>query len=880
MKKIVFVAFLLIVLGTLSTQISERIFAQSYIVNAFIVVPSDWRRRIDSSTEQRYKQNFANAIEEAKQFYAKKLNGHTFFYDPNITVIDAPNPIGNVKLGEGIPHALATLGLQPEVRDAPYGRVYVFLLIGSSNRGAGALGREKDVQAGSTGGQVYLNHEQIEDYGSSNNKIKKIAVGGLIHELGHVFGLSYNGWAKAHPCSIISKDQCIKLPGLGTTIAYPPESEYLNSVMGVGLYGIDSPNVGFNNTIYNPEVQKIYKSPFINPNQDPPPPLESAVSTNATIASISPNPVRVGPEHSISGSGFGDRGVLIIKNSSSNLADYRINIWKDSEIRITVLDVPSQGSYTVSIVNPLGQEIASSQVVIQKTISPSLTPQSSPISSPSPTPISVSSFSPNPITVAQEATITGFGFGTIPGEIQFRNPKVAGYPLFEMTLFKKWTNTEIKFDMSSAGFSGKNWYVSVIAASGARIELFQAIEIVKASLPTPTSTPMPSTSTPTTNPTTNQSPSISPSPTLVPTSTPVVQTPTPSSSSTSVQKQACLNPPRNINIFNDICASPRKEDPKLGYAICNGKYPDCTPFQLVKRADGSLYCFDPSSGFIRDYATCPNDKNTSSPTPTPSGTASPSPSPTPTTSANPSSTILASPTVQSSAPLAPKKKKIVEMSINIVEAGLVMEVSPLTFNNPPSIRLPIEKGLSAYHVIILLKFDDDTSKSIPFTFRYKAAGSTNQIAPTPTPSIPTPVPATSGNCSGVCSGGRCMVDDLIDPNGICPSEQPTPTPASVSVPTPVPNSSILKSEGLGSCYTNPSYDSNICPSIFRPDKGGAGGQCGPENAGKSVDVPCQITCPNGNVAYGNTTSTCRTDGCYYNDSCYCDAVCASTGDQF
>lgn len=842
--------------------------AGDYKVKPYLIIPSNWKTRITPEKEAKYKENILNSLTAAQEYYRKKLSGLTFEYLRSVETINAPNSYPDDP-SDNIAGHLFNLGIKDfsaGANSVPGNFIYIVYIVGSGNETSAATCSVPCYETPNGASNLALiSHELLEKLGSdaeiypsSPITKKRFAQGVVAHELGHTFNLVFSGWAIAHPCSIISKGECNKQASSGT---YPPEYEYSKGLMGIGYQFFPESNL--NNTIFNPEIQKIFQSPFIiNPNKNPAPtpePLKTNVLVStAKIDSFGPNPIAPGSILTIKGSGLGKSSVFTggwkaLENILGSGIDLSLENWTDNEVTLRVkssYEYPTK--WLIYLAKPDGERVDLPEpLIIQGTKINNITPSTS--SSPKPAPSNI--------------------IGELPCQ----------------ELFTKGICVEGDRCPTGSNSTGSFCSLSQICCSGKTS--------ISTSTPTP---PTPTPSSPSPNPTVSAEPLVFASGTPISTPTPPPPSPSP---------QACLNPPRSINDLNNLCPSPKKEDPKLGYAICNGKYPDCSPGVLVKRNDGSLYCFNQSAGFITDFASCPPTPTPPPPTPktspSPSATPISTPTPTPPTPAqqnplstqNPSAspTVIPTPTTTSSGPATVqptsaavaqvKKRKISKILINVVEDNSVMEVSPLTFNSPPSIRLPVEKELSIYHVVVIIQFEDGINpKTIPFTFYYKS--STGSSGSKVEKSIPTPTPdQPSGNCTGVCEGGKCVVDgDSIDPSAYCPPASSAGSSSTVvedsGKTTQNPNFSILKSEGLGSCYTNPSYDSNICPSIFRPDKGGAGGQCGPENAGKTVNVPCQITCPDGNIAYGNTVSTCRADGCYYNDSCSCDAVCTNTESLF
>lgn len=754
-----------------------------FIVNPVIVIPSDWRSRISPATEQRYKQNFLNTLEDVKQFYVKKLHGHTFIYDTNVGIINARGTMKDIPSAKTVPDMLPLLG----VNDAPYGHIYVFVLIGSGNRNAQGGSRDPYASNGNGGsGQVYLGHEQIEEMGSSDHKTRTLAIGTLAHELGHALGLTYGGWADAHPCSVISKDNCINMPGLGTTIAYPPESEYLKSIIGVGFYNMDSPDVGFDDSIYNPEVQKLYKTPFINPNGDPPPPLENITLvtpvTLGKITYVSPNPVAIGQELVISGSGFGNKpaGVEFSEASTNvrSITKYELKSWTDSEIRVTLLEGLSYlNLYNVVVTTYSGLRITSPQSL---TVNPKASPGK------------ITQISPNMVAAGDEITIKGSGFGDKTGGIQFTE---AGTPSnFPFTIkygITKWTDSEVKIVLLEE-LKKFPATISVLTASGEKIISFQSLH--------------PKTSTP----------SPSPKPQI----TQVLPNPIPYKN-TTIQVLGSGFGDKPIGVRFDNFSSPY---PAVGFDIKSYTDSEIKIFvsEFPKRVGDWIFSvdngsFQPATAKLNiDYTeTSTPTPSPQSPSPSPSiSTQTPSPSPLAITQIRisnykdfrdnlPSDDGSATQTFNSPssgviiwkkstinpnlpiyiAPMNPdgSNAPILEISLSngqqlqvpnssfTVQAKVIRKIVKIVINGQEvssnfgqsfSIHLPGVEGIEGtYEIPVIITYNDGSIKALPFKFHYAPVAA--PIVPSPESISPSPQAQTLvPTCGSAYPGGSCSVNEV------------------------------------------------------------------------------------------------------------------------
>lgn len=231
----------------------------AYAVEAVILIPSDWREKISEEQLNNYKKNAYETLTYVRNWYSDKLNGYTFtLRNSSIDVIYAQRPLEYEKQTID-PRTMYDLFQKVDgfnevkVDDKT---VEVVWLIGTGT---------EDVTAVASTFYVIMNENSLSSFDEEKNKNESL--GTLAHELGHTFGLVSAGWAKVHPCAELLEDDC--LPGAPRPL--PKFEDMKNDVMSNGgVYQF--PNTGFSNSIHNPEIWKLFQSPFINPNHDSIPP--------------------------------------------------------------------------------------------------------------------------------------------------------------------------------------------------------------------------------------------------------------------------------------------------------------------------------------------------------------------------------------------------------------------------------------------------------------------------------------------------------------------------------------------------------------------------------------------------------------------------------
>ncbi len=337
-----------------------KVNAAGYFVKPILVIPADWKDKITSDIiENAYKPAILKGMTQAQQFYAAKLNGHTFNFLNNVSVIYSSNRTNL----EGICCATDVLRRLDVLPTPPNGEIDIAFVVGSADKNSAAYANDSAVPR--TQDIAAINHNALEALASDNTTLINDGVDAIAHELGHTFGLTNAGWGGAHPCSISDPSQYI--PSIQQSskkgdIELPPATEWTGSVMGYGSIPL-FPNTSFDNSFWNPEIQRIYKSVFINPNGDTAP--NPSNPTPSLITGLSPSQVVLGSSFEINGSGFGnDKGSVILSNpyiSQDDLPTIQITDWSAKNIKVSVAPgshpQTRQTEWTVTVVTSSGQHI-------------------------------------------------------------------------------------------------------------------------------------------------------------------------------------------------------------------------------------------------------------------------------------------------------------------------------------------------------------------------------------------------------------------------------------------------------------------------------------------------------------------------------------------
>lgn len=297
--------------------------AQENAVKPAIYIPADWNKEEVKTKIPEYKEEILKALKVLQKWYAQRLNGKTFRINEEVDVVFS-NEIGENKPNL-VEDAFYSTGGD---KILPFNSSYVRVVF--------VVGRNGIATGGP--GFAFLSYSDLLLL--AENQIKDSMLGLIGHELGHSFGLVFAGWAMAHPCTVSTENECKK----GAPPDLPSSEESREAIMGIGWPSF--PNVKFNNSTFNPEVWKIYQSPFINSQNDPaPPPLTSVkLIPKVKIERVNPPAVGRGEVLEIYGTNFGStRGVLgsvIFMNVSYGSGfiqnDNEILEWTDGLIRVIV----------------------------------------------------------------------------------------------------------------------------------------------------------------------------------------------------------------------------------------------------------------------------------------------------------------------------------------------------------------------------------------------------------------------------------------------------------------------------------------------------------------------------------------------------------------
>lgn len=329
--------FILIVVG-IFIFVPETVQAQqSYVVRSYIVVPPKLRGPQSTAKIESYKPLIMDATKQVQEMFKKLLNGKTFQMHAEVQAIDGliapslPPPPGTPPIDE-------LLFFDKTVKNHPPGFVHIYWILGTSGgpRYGGSLERSLDK------GRALMRHEDLLNLAGSDQNKKKDTLYTLAHELGHAFGGVYAGYAKGHSCSSVSKDEC------EANAPRPlPSSDEWESIMGYAAPYQLFPNLKFNNSIHNPEIVALYRSPFINPHKNPAPtPISRPYTPNSSYFSLKGDlKIRVGEVLTIPSKDFAPRkgneefyfiDALIKNPSPLSTNSYSIISWDNQFIRIQI----------------------------------------------------------------------------------------------------------------------------------------------------------------------------------------------------------------------------------------------------------------------------------------------------------------------------------------------------------------------------------------------------------------------------------------------------------------------------------------------------------------------------------------------------------------
>lgn len=385
---LVFLSTIFLTVSGLMTVFANKTQAVTeYYVQPYIIVPYDWRNceRVSPDNMERMKKIIEYGLADIQSWYKEVVPGKkTFKYKSDVKVFVHTDPQASLpkflpidNKNECRTESIIYLELQakfgneifiprkkiiPEnlLKQIPENEIPVFWIIGTLSQ----LSSISVYDFFGKGGSAYVPDEEriiivmpwdlleslSPDYPTP--AIHEFARKALAHELGHAFGLVHAGWANDHPCTEVSKEkECQK--NAPTPLPGPEE---WNTVMGYGLIYIQG---GFNNSGYNPELWKLYQSPWINPEGDPVPDgvtLPKQVPRKQAppeITNVSPQIVDLGGELEIHGKNFGNiTGTVKLYQKGEEVGLAKILSWSDKLVKIKVeqpadafcLTTASQGS--------------------------------------------------------------------------------------------------------------------------------------------------------------------------------------------------------------------------------------------------------------------------------------------------------------------------------------------------------------------------------------------------------------------------------------------------------------------------------------------------------------------------------------------------------
>lgn len=321
-KIIILILFILSLFVSLTFPLGNSHAENNYRVKGGIIVPSNWKNFYSPDELETMKLDIIRGLTEVQEFYKNNLDGHTFLIDQEVEIFYSQKPyLGPVDRVEEASIAYRDLEINKIIEPVDPFITHVLFIVGTG-----------DVYQ-SGGGQIaILNHKSLLAL-SDEASVRNVALGSIAHELGHALGLVFAGWATAHPCTEVTPYECLE----GAPDPLPDKRELFESVIGHGISAY--PNVSFNNSEYNPEKCKLFESPFINPQNDPCPPIQPSLLPTFSVFDVNPTSVHFDVMSgygtlTIQGSGFGrKKGRVIFYNIDSG-ATVEVNdlLWFPTEI--------------------------------------------------------------------------------------------------------------------------------------------------------------------------------------------------------------------------------------------------------------------------------------------------------------------------------------------------------------------------------------------------------------------------------------------------------------------------------------------------------------------------------------------------------------------
>lgn len=308
--------------------------APPFIIQPAILIPADKKDLATQEKINTYKQHILRGLRETQLFYSQKLNGKTFNFSDDFEIRNLDAKVE----GGGDKTAADFLNRTKELDKLPFeiGVVRVVWVVGFTNTG-GILGEAMPHKgSGYAVGDIALDGNHLLSLGGQQRDISVVT---LAHELGHTFGLVDTEFAEGHTCAENTRDRgtCKGDP----SIPIPPERISYLDIMNWANTGAPLKDMIFSNDRRNQEKTALYRSQFINPQKDPPPPIEEVEAPPSTIKvfGLSPNTINAGQNFSIKGSALNKVLLVEIFPASNSGSRLRANTSAhEDEIEVEIID--------------------------------------------------------------------------------------------------------------------------------------------------------------------------------------------------------------------------------------------------------------------------------------------------------------------------------------------------------------------------------------------------------------------------------------------------------------------------------------------------------------------------------------------------------------
>lgn len=685
---------------------------EDYLVQPILVIPDDWKSKVTQDKEDAYKNGIRNILTAVQSDYRNILQGPTFNFSEVETKRIGPL---NTQNAAHMCDILSKNGLDSV---PPANSIPLNFIVGS--------GKTIDCALGNIAG---ISHDILENSLHPDNSKDYLWVRKTIaHELGHTFGLSWDGLANAHTCTILTPKQCKETAPEILRGEYPPSTE---CVSFMSYCQNDSYPMALDNTTANPEIKDLLQSSFITPKFLPPEPKPMPLVKKSNVYSISPSTIKLGSgvQLKIEGSGFGkyDKDLYhIVLLSKSGLSTdgifWKEEKWTDSKIIVSLEAtgkvVPYDTRWQVLIKTQNGEVMPDTDLLL---IPPA------PASTPKPTEtlgvFSISGISSDTVKLNRSFNILGSGFGAQPGGISFVDS--SGFSQINRSQYN-WSDTNISVIITEALYKTRTQLkLTLTKSTGEKIDsqvIFEPDEI-------------------------SQSSTLTPTPTVQPTESPTLQPTSPSPSSSPPVESLT----QNCNLRGGVCFG-------TTCLVDNDPSGECDPATPLPSAS-------------------------SSPTSTPTSIITPTSTPTSSQNPTPSPSQIPTPTP------APVKKVT---KISVINGLQVFDITsnPTQIVDLDLSKSEAVNGI--YQVRVQIDYSDGSSKFIPFNFIYQPNANTptpspslsqsevycNQIGGACQDSC-SGTQTQRGTCEGSTKGNLCCVENTVaTPQGNaskCPGDDITRT---------------------------------------------------------------------------------------------------------